>query len=309
MQKCRKRDQNTKLLAVSLSKDKVVATLLGLFSTTSSLVVLLIFLFLGFQSFGSVFELGLSRFLFDSTWLPEADSSSGTYGILAMLVATLATSVIALLIAAPLGVLVSSAIVYFLPTWISRILLKSVELLAGIPSVVLGLWGLVIVVPYLLEIRSPGLSLFAGGFLLSVMITPTIIIGVVSAFNNLEEDYRWGSESLGLSRTSFLLDVVLPLSRSGVYSTFLLAFMRAIGETMVVLMVCGNVIQYPGSILDPVRTITGNIALEMSYAYGTHQSALFFSALLLMGIVVVLLCLKEFFLSWKSKSETGSENC
>ena len=163
-----------------------------------------------------------------------------------------------------------------------------VELLAGIPSVVYGLWGLVVLVPLITRLHPPGPSLLAGIAILTVMILPTVTLAANASFSQVPREYLHGAVALGIGRWSIIRRVVLPAAKSGLFTGIILQTGRAIGETMAILMVCGNVVQTPTSLFDPIRTLTANIALEMGYAVGNHRSALFVSGLLLMLMVIAL---------------------
>jgi len=168
-----------------------------------------------------------------------------------------------------------------------------VELLAGIPSVVFGFWGLVVLVPIIGRWHPPGPSLLAGILILTLMILPTIMLVAHASIAQVPVTYIHSATALGFSRWSLIWHVILPTSQVGLFTGVLLGSARALGETMAVLMVCGNVVQLPSHLFDPIRTLTANIALEMAYALGTHRAALFVSGLLLMGLVILFVGLAE----------------
>jgi phosphate transport system permease protein len=163
-----------------------------------------------------------------------------------------------------------------------------IVLLAGTPSVVLGLWGLTTIVPLILWLAPPGTSLITGSLILSLMIMPTVALTTEAALAALPQSHLAGAAALGLSREATILNVILPSARASIFAGSILALARALGETMVVLMVSGNVVQVPTSLFDPVRTLTANIALEMAYATGDHRSSLFVSGFALAGLVLIL---------------------
>ena len=163
-----------------------------------------------------------------------------------------------------------------------------IELLAGIPSVVYGFWGLVVLVPLIGRIQPPGTSLLAGIAILTIMILPTIALMADASLAKVPPEYLRGAAALGLSRWATIRSIVFPAAKSGLFTGVILETGRAIGETMAILMVCGNVVQTPKSLFDPIRTLTANIALEMAYATGDHRSALFVSGLVLMALIVAL---------------------
>ena len=167
-----------------------------------------------------------------------------------------------------------------------RLYRRLIELLAGIPSVVYGFWGLVTLVPLIARVRPPGPSLLAGILILTIMILPTITLMAHAALAGVPKHYLQGAAALGLSRWATIRGVVFPAARSGLFTGVILETGRAIGETMAILMVCGNVVRTPHSLFDPIRTLTANIALEMGFALGDHRSALFVSGLLLTAMIV-----------------------
>lgn len=227
---------------------------------------------------------GWARFFVGEGWFP----ASGQFNLLPMLWATLAASGGALLIAVPLGVLSAVFSRFYSPGWLVKPLRRVMVLLAGIPSVVYGLWGLTVLVPLIARWEPPGASLLGAMLILVLMILPTVALTSEAALAAVPVSNLLGAAALGLNRKSTVLGVALPAARAGILTGVLLAVMRALGETMAVLMVAGNVVQTPSSLFDPVRVLTANIALEMPYATGDHRAALFASGLLLMFVVTLL---------------------
>ena len=169
------------------------------------------------------------------------------------------------------------------------ILKPTLELLAGIPSVVYGFLGVIWLVPLIRNyLGGPGLSLLAGSIILGIMMLPTVISISIDALAAVPDLYRDGSLALGATRWQTVRRVVLPAASSGIITAIILGMGRAIGETMAVIMVAGNALQIPTSILDPVRTLTSNIALEMGYAAGDHRAALFATGIVLFVIIMIL---------------------
>ena len=230
-----------------------------------------------------------SRFLTDATWQP----GGGEYGLLPMLLGTLAVSILALLLAAPLGIAAAAYEVLFAPRPLALLLRRLIELLAGIPSVVFGLWGLVVLVPLLARLEPPGTSLGAAALVLAVMILPTIALLAADSLAAVPTDLRRAATALGLGRWRILRTILLPVARGGIVTGLLLALARALGETMAVMMVAGNVVRVPTGLLEPVRTLTANIALEMAYAVDSHRAALFLSGLLVMILTLGLVLAAE----------------
>lgn len=265
-------------------------------SASAGAVSLLVIAFLVIESAPALRSVGLARFFSDASWHPAGDYSggaSGTFNLTPMLVGTLAATAGAVLLATPLGILSALFCRFYAPLAVATSYRRLLELLAGIPSVVFGFWGLVVLAPLIRRWHPPGQSLLAGVLILALMILPTVALLAESSFKAVPGSYLRASAALGLSRWATIRGVVLPTARGGLITAVLLATGRAIGETMAVLMVAGNVVRTPTSLFDPVRTLTANIALELGYALDTHRSALFVSGLLLMAMVVVLIGLTE----------------
>lgn len=269
--------------------DGTLAGVLRLAAAVSGAIALLIAGFLVLESIPALRVAGLSRFFTDPSWHP----TDGLYGLAPMLWGTLFAMAGSVLVATPLGVLSAVFCQYYAPPRVARAYRRLIELLAGIPSVVYGLWGLMVLVPIIGRLHPPGPSLLAGIAVLSVMILPTIALSADAALANVPADYRRGAAALGLSRWATVRHVILPAAKSGLFTGVILETGRAIGETMAILMVCGNQIQTPRTPFDPVRTLTANIALEMAYAMGSHRSALFVSGLILLALIVALVSAAE----------------
>ena len=247
-------------------------------------ILLLIVVFLVAESLPVLRHVGLAPFFSDSAWHP----AEKLYNLTPMLWGTLFAMIGAVLVATPLGILSAVFCHYYAPPVVARLYRRLIELLAGIPSVVYGFWGLVSLVPLIAKVRPPGTSLLAGIIILTIMILPTIALMADAALAAVPQQLLRGAAALGLSRWATIRGIVFPSAKSGLFTGVILETGRAIGETMAVLMVCGNVVEMPRSAFDPVRTLTANIALEMSFALGDHRSALFVSGLLLMAIIVAL---------------------
>jgi len=221
------------------------------------------------------------------SWEPQ----SRHYGLIPMLAASVLVSMLALVIAAPLAILSAAWLRLFTkPGW-AALVRAVLELMAGVPSVVYGLWALLVVVPLINRIAPPGASWLASSLVLTAMIAPLALLMADAAFTRFPVEQSSAAEALGISRWGLWRRLMLPHAARAVASGVVLQFGRALGETMAVVMVAGNVVQWPHSLLAPVRTLTGNIALEMSYATGEHLSALFASGLLLMVLTGTLLFL------------------
>ncbi|HSM81631.1 MAG TPA: phosphate ABC transporter permease subunit PstC, partial [Nodosilinea sp.] len=224
---------------------------------------------------------------------PAWSPTQAAYNLLPMIWGTLAVTVGAVVLAVPLGLGSALFCQYYAPPWLAPIYRRLMELLAGIPSVVYGFWGLVVLVPLIQRLQPPGPSLLAGILILALMILPTLALTAEASLSKLPPEYWQGAAALGLSRWTTIRGVAMPAARSGLFTGLILGTGRAVGETMAVLMVCGNVVKTPTSLFDPVRTLTANIALEMGYATGDHRSALFVSGLVLMLLVGGLVAIAD----------------
>jgi phosphate transport system permease protein len=262
--------------------------LLWLGGGTAGLVVVLVFGFVALAALPTIAAVGAWSFT-GSVWHP----TDGRFGLAAMALGSVLVTAGALVLAVPLGVLIGSGIAVILPRPLAAIMRVVVGVMAGVPSVVFGLWGLTELVPLILRWQPPGTSLLAGAVILGLMILPLVILTTEAALRALPDDLWRGAAALGLTRIGALLGMALPAARGGIAAGVLLAVGRALGETLAVLMVCGNVVQIPGSVFDPIRTLNAGIALEMAYATGLHQGALAVAGLTLLLVVTVLVLLSR----------------
>ncbi|MGU8704012.1 phosphate ABC transporter permease subunit PstC [Clostridium perfringens] len=225
-------------------------------------------------------------FIFGTQWIPSANK----YGILPMIVASLGATIGALLIGVPVGILTSIFIAEIAPKKIAKIMSGAVELLAGIPSVLYGVFGLAIIVPTIQDVFNlpKGQSLLAVIIVLAIMMLPTVITVSETAIRAVPNAYKEGSLALGASKTETIFKVIVPAAKSGIMTGVVLGIGRAIGETMAVILVAGNTPVIPSSIMDSVRPLTTNIALEMGYAFGTHQEMLFATGVVLFTFILIL---------------------
>lgn len=267
-----------------LTADQLLAGITRGMALGSATLVLLIAAFLLHESWPALADGHWRRFFNSPGWFP----SSNELNLWPMLAATMLAMLGALLLAIPIGIASALFIVFLAPRRLAASYRRLIILLAGIPSVVYGLWGLTVLVPIITQWQPPGASLLAAILILALMILPTIVLTSDAALAAVPHDWLQGGHALGLTRKSVLLGIALPAARSGILGGILLAAARALGETMAVLMVAGNVVQLPHSLFDPVRVLTANMALEMAYATGTHRASLFVSALLLLLLVTLL---------------------
>ncbi len=252
-------------------------------SSIGSLALITIFIFI--EGFPLILSVGLKNFIFSSHWAP----TKGHFGILAMIISSVLVTLGAMVIGVPLGLSCAIVLAEFSPKRLKMVLKPTLELLAGIPSVVYGFLGVIWLVPLIRNyLGGPGLSLLAASIILGIMILPTVISISIDALTAVPDLYRDGSLALGATRWQTVSRVVLPAASSGIITAIILGMGRAIGETMAVIMVAGNALQIPTSILDPVRTLTSNIALELGYAAGRHREALFATGIVLFIIIMIL---------------------
>jgi phosphate transport system permease protein len=270
---------------LKMGKEKLIEKVLMLlaFSAIGSLLLITIFIFN--EGLPIIIKTGVGNFIFGAHWAP----TKGHFGILAMILSSIYVTVGALICGVPLALACAIVLAEFAPPRLTRILKPTIELLAGIPSVVYGFLGVVLLVPLIREyLGGPGLSLLAAALILGIMILPTVISISIDAINAVPNIYREGSIALGATQWQTVRKLVLPAARSGIITAIILGMGRAIGETMAVIMVAGNALKIPTSVLDPVRTLTANIALELGYASGAHREALFATGIVLFIIIMIL---------------------
>jgi phosphate transport system permease protein len=268
-------ERNEKLIQIALA---IIA-----FSAISFLAVITFFIFI--EGTPIIIKYGIKNFLFGMDWYPSENS----FGILPMIVGSIEVTTGALIIGIPLGLACAVSLTEFSSKRIRQILKPVIELLAGIPSVVYGFIGVVILVPFIRDkLGGPGLSVLAASIILGIMILPTIISISIDSLLAVPRNYREGSIALGATQWQTTIMVMFPAARSGIITSIILGMGRAIGETMAVIMIAGNAINIPHSILDPVRTLTSNIALEIGYSTGEHRQALFATGVVLFIIIMIL---------------------
>lgn len=261
--------------------EKTLAFSAGLFIIVISVITIFIFS----KGLPVFLQVGWQDFIFNTDWRP----TKGIFGIGAMVLGSLLVTLSAMIWSVPLGIATAVFMAEIAPRRIGRLLGSLVELLAGIPSVVYGFVGLLVVVPFIRQhLGGNGLSVLAGAIILGVMILPTVINISRDAIQAVPREYAEGSLALGASHHQTIARVIIPAARSGIITAIVLGMGRAIGETMAVVMVTGNAPVAPASILAPVRTMTSNIVLEMGYASGDHQAALFSTGMVLFVFIVVL---------------------
>lgn len=273
---------------------------LRMMAVVSALILVLIVLFLVSQAMPALHELKWHRFWSDLSWHPSAGATAGQFNIMPMLAGTLLTTLGAILLAGPLGIASALFSVYYAPASVRGVYRHFLKILTGVPSVVYGFWGLVVLAPILGRFHPPGQNLLTAILVLSIMILPTVALLSDMALRGVRAEYLQAAHAMGFSRSGFILGVAMPVARPGIAAAVLLAVARAMGETMAVLMVAGNVVAIPSSLFDPVRTLTANIALELGYAMDFHRSTLYVSGLLLMAAVCGLVLLVAL-MQWATK--------
>ncbi len=258
-------------------------------SALSALAFITIFIFI--EGIPLIAKVGIFDFIFGMEWAP----TRGSFGIFPMIVGSLSVTLGALALGIPVALCCAIFLTEYAPPALSSIVRSAIQLLAGIPSVVYGFWGLLFIVnPIRNYLGGPGLSILAGSIILAIMILPTVISISEDSLRAVPLIYKESSLALGITDWQTILRVLLPAAKSGIVAAVILGMGRAIGETMAVIMVLGNAVALPSSILDPVRTLTTNIGIEMGYASGEHQEALFATGIVLLVIIMALNTIAQF---------------
>ena len=266
-------------------KEKIMEYVFLLTACVSILSVVLICVFLFANGIPAINKIGFGNFTLGRLWKPGNDR----YGIFPMILGSIYVTGGALLVGVPIGILTAIFMARFCPKGGYRILKPAVDLLAGIPSVVYGFFGLVVMVPFVRQIFSGnGSSIFTASLLLGIMILPTIIGVAEAAIRAVPNNYYEGALALGATHERSVFCVVLPAAKSGIMAGIVLGLGRAIGETMAVIMVAGNQARMPAGIFKGIRTLTANIVLEMGYATDLHREALIATGVVLFIFILVI---------------------
>lgn len=261
--------------------------LFALCACMSIVAVALICVFLFANGIPAIKEIGAVQFLFGTDWSPKNQPAS--YGILPMIIGSLCVTAGAVVIGLPIGLLTAIYLSRFCPEKLHKVLEPLVQLMAGIPSIIYGFFGLVVMVPLARNLHGcTGVSMLTAAVLLGMMILPTIINLSESALNAVPNSYYEGALALGSTHEHATFFAVLPAAKSGILAAAVLGIGRAIGETMAVIMVAGNQARIPTSILRGVRTMTANIVLEMGYATGLHRQALIATGVVLFIFILII---------------------
>ena len=251
----------------------------------SFLAVLLICLFLFANGIPAIQKIGIADFLFGTKWKPGND----LYGIFPMILGSFYVTAGAVIVGVPVGLMTAVFLSKFCPEWLHKILKPAIDLLAGIPSVVYGFFGLMVIVPAVRNVfGGNGSSILTASILLGMMILPTIISVSESALNAVPQSFYEGSRALGATHERSVFKTMLPAAKSGIMAGIILGIGRAIGETMAVIMVAGNQARIPDSILKGIRTLTANIVIEMGYATDLHREALIATGVVLFVFILLV---------------------
>ena len=266
-------------------KESAAKALFTAAAGVSVLAVALICVFLFASGVPAMVNIGLPDFLAGVEWRPANE----VFGILPMILGSVYVTIGALIVGVPVGLFCAVYLSRFACLRTRRVLTPGVELLAGIPSVIYGFFGLVVLVPAIrAAFHVQGMSLLAASIILGVMILPTIIVQASNALDAVSDAYYEGALALGADHERSVFRVMVPAAMSGIMAGVVLGLGRAIGETMAVVMIAGNQPRIPGSILEGVRTLTTNIVLEMGYAADLHRDALIATAVVLFVFVLVI---------------------
>ncbi len=270
--------------------EKVMEIVFLLCACMSILAVALICFFLFTRGIPGMAKIGIFKFLGGQVWKPGND----IYGILPMILGSVYVTGLALVIGVPIGLLTAIFLARFCPKKLYKVVKPAVDLLAGIPSVVYGFFGMVVIVPVIraltdaLGARGNGVSLLTAAILLGIMILPTIISVSEASIRAVPESYYEGSLGLGADPVRSVFKAVLPAAKSGIMAGIILGVGRAIGETMAVIMVAGNNPAMPKGLLQGVRTLTANIVIEMGYAQDLHREALIATGVVLFVFILII---------------------
>lgn len=265
-------------------KEKGAELVFLISALASILAVAMICIFLFANGVPAIGKIGFFKFLTGQTWKP----GNNIYGILPMILGSVYVTAGAILVGVPIGVLTAVFMSRFCPKQLYKVIKPAIDLLAGIPSVVYGFFGLVVIVPIMNDLFDGGKSIATASILLGIMILPTIIGVSESAINAVPDSYYEGALALGASHERSVFFAMLPAAKSGILAGVILGVGRAIGETMAVIMVAGNQPRMPKGIFQGVRTLTANIVLEMGYATDLHREALIATAVVLFVFILII---------------------
>lgn len=265
--------------------DKIMEVVFLVLACVSIVAVVLVCYFMFSRGIPAMKEIGLGDFLAGKVWKP----SNGFYGILPMIVGSLLVTAGALVIGVPVGIFMAVFMARFCPKPVYKIASPIVNLLAGIPSIIYGFFGMMVIVPFVRDnIGGKGYSILSASIILGIMVLPTIISVSESAIRAVPESYYEGALALGATKEISVFKTVVPAAKSGIMAAVTLGVGRAIGETMAVQMVVGNQARLPHSLLDGVRTLTTNIVTEMGYAADLHRESLIATGVVLFVFILMI---------------------
>ncbi|MGN0522125.1 MAG: phosphate ABC transporter permease subunit PstC [Eubacterium sp.] len=266
-------------------KEKAMQALFFICACMSVIAVIMICRFIFVNGVPAIKEIGFKNFIFGTTWKPEQE----LFGIFPMIVASIYVTAGAIIIGVPIGLLTAVFLSSYCPSALYRIIKPMVNLLASVPSIIYGFFCLVVIVPVMQKLTgTSGKGILTASILLGIMILPTIINTAEASIRAVPAYYYEGALALGATKERSIFKTVIPAASSGILSGIILGIGRAIGETMAVVMIAGNQAVLPDSITSGVRTLTGNIVLEMAYASGLHQRALIATAVVLFVFILII---------------------
>lgn len=276
-------------MTLQKGKEKGMEFVFMLCACVSILAVALICIFLFANGVPAMAKIGFGKFLLGRTW----QAGNGLFGIFPMIIGSIYVTAGAIIVGVPIGILAAVFLARFCPKPLYRIMKPGVELLAGIPSVVYGFFGLMIIVPWVRDTFRPyyggnGLSLFSAALLLGIMILPTIISISESAIRSVPDKYYQGALALGATHERSVFRTVVPAAKSGIMAGIVLGIGRAFGETMAVIMIAGNQAWIPDNMFQGIRTLTANIVMEMGYAQDLHREALIATGVVLFVFILII---------------------
>lgn len=267
-------------------KENVMHGVFVLAACVSIFAVAVICIFLFATGIPAMIEAGIfDNFLFSSSWRPTV----GEYGILPMILGSIYITAGAIVIGVPIGILCAAFLARFCSERLHKLIKPAIDLLAGIPSIVYGFFGLTVIVPIMQNLfGGSGKSILTASILLGIMILPTIISTTESSLRAVPESYYEGALALGATHERAVFKAVMPAAKSGIFAGVVLGIGRAIGETMAVVMVAGNKTKFASSIFDGIRTMTSNIVLEMGYAQDLHREVLIATGVVLFVFILII---------------------
>ena len=266
-------------------KEQIMQAVFFLAAGISILSVLLICIFLFLSGFPAIFKIGITKFLFGMSWKP----SNNIFGIFPMIIGSIYVTAGALLIGVPLGIMTAIYMTYFCPEKWYNLFKRVINLMAGIPSVVYGFFGLVVLVPFVREyVGGHGMGVLTAAVLLGIMILPTIVSVSETSIRAVPNSYYEGGLALGATHERVVFFIILPAAKRGILAGIILGIGRAIGETMAVVMVAGNQAVMPKSLVSGFRTLTTNIVMEMGYSVDLHREALIGTAVVLFAFILII---------------------